>query len=237
MIGNVILRRLDLIGSLSDKDRMAVRDVSGEVRDLQAGEDILKLGERPSSSVIVLGGLLQRYKITPQGNRQIYSFYMPTDTPCLESLPMEVMDNTLGAVSPSQVGLVSHLELLRLFNAHPKVLMLAWRETLVQGAITREWLMRNSQMLAHAQVGHFFCEIMIRAKAAKLTRGDVCDLPITRDHLADALGMTIVHVNRTLMILRTAGLVNFQDGLLTVPSLEKLAEVADFDPSYLHLCH
>lgn len=162
---------------------------------------------------------------------------MPTDTPCLENLPMRVMDNTLGAVSPSQVGLVPHSELFRVFDAHPKVLMLAWRETLVQGAITRERLMRNSQMLAHAQVGHFFCEIMARARVAGLAWGDACDLPITRDHLADALGMSVVHVNRTLMILRTAGLADLQEGLLTVPSLEKLAEVADFDPSYLHLRH
>lgn len=100
MIGNAILKRLELIGTLSDEDRMAVRDVRGEVRDLQPGEDILKLGEQPTFSVVVLSGLLQRYKLSSQGGRQIHSFYMPTDTPSLESLPIELMDNTLGAVSP-----------------------------------------------------------------------------------------------------------------------------------------
>ena len=79
------------------------------------------------------------------------------------------MDNSLAAAAPSQVGIVPHSELFRVMDARPKVLALIWRETLVQGAIFREWLMRNSQMLAHAQMAHFFCEVMTRARAAGAT--------------------------------------------------------------------
>jgi hypothetical protein len=95
--------------------------------------------------------------------------------------------------------------------------------------------MRNSQMLAHAQMAHLFCEMMLRSKAYGLAEGDTCNLPVTEEDLACALGMSTVHVTRTLMLLRSAGLAEFRDGRLTVRDTEKLAELAAFDPTYLHL--
>jgi CRP-like cAMP-binding protein len=145
------------------------------------------------------------------------------------------MDNTLGAIAPSRVGLVPLPELFRVMECRPNIMALCWRETLVQASVFRAWLMRNSQMLAHAQMAHFFCEIMARARAAGLAENDTCELPITQEDLADALGMTTVHVNRTLMILRAGGLLEFRSGVLTVSKWDQLVEIAEFDPSYLHL--
>ena len=235
MIGEVFMKRLQLIGRLSDRDNRALLALKGETRDLQRGDDILTVGERPTNVVVVLDGLLHRYTMTMQGNRQIHSYYIATDTPCLETVHIDVMDNTLGAAAPSRVGIVPHSEIYGIMDAYPKVAALFWRETLVQAAVFREWLKRNSQLLAHAQMAHFFCEMMTRAKAAGLARGDTCPLPITQEDLADALGMSGVHANRTLMMLRTAGLVEFQGGLLTVRDWGRLVEVAEFDPAYLHL--
>ncbi len=194
MIGDVFIKHLGLIGRLSDEDKSALRSLRGEVRNLQRGEDVLKDGERPAHSVVVVSGLLQRYTIAPEGKRQIHSFYLPTDTPCLEAIHIGVMDNTLGAIAPSRVGLVPLPELFRVMASHPSLTALFWRETLVQASIFRAWLMRNSQLLAHAQMAHFFCEIMARARAAGLVQGDACELPITQEDLGDALGMTTVHV-------------------------------------------
>jgi CRP-like cAMP-binding protein len=145
------------------------------------------------------------------------------------------MDNTLAAAAPSRVVIVPHAELFRVMDARPQILSLIWPETLVQAAVFREWLMRNSRMLAHAQMAHFFCEIMTRAKAAGLAEGDTCDLALTQEDLADALGMSPVHVNRTLMILRSGGLLDFRSGKLTVTNWDGLVEAAEFDPAYLHL--
>jgi CRP-like cAMP-binding protein len=234
-IGEVLVKHLGLIGQLSDGDKDALLSIKGEVRDLQRGEDVLKVGDRPSHAVVVFSGLLQRYTMSPQGKRQIHSFYLPTDAPCLETLHIVVMDNTLGAVAPSRIGLVPHPELFRVMDAHPKVLALIWRETLIQASIFREWLMRNSQKLAHVQMAHFFCEIMTRARAAGLAQDDTCDLPITQEDLGDTLGMSTVHVNRTLMMLRAAGMVEFRGGKLMALDWEKLVEIAEFDPTYLHL--
>jgi CRP-like cAMP-binding protein len=234
-IGEVLVRHLGLIGELSAKDEDALLSVRGEIRDLQRGEDVLTDVERPAHSVVVIDGLLQRYTVGPQGKRQIHSFYIPTDTPSLEAVHIGVMDNNLGALTPSRVGLVPLPELHRLMGLRPNVLSLIWRETLVQAAILRAWLMRNSRLLPDGQMAHLFCETVARAKAAGLTEGDSCDLPVTHEDLADALGMPAVHVNRTLTMLRAARLAEFQSGRLTILNWNQLVDIAEFDSSYLHL--
>jgi CRP-like cAMP-binding protein len=234
-IGDVLIRHLGLIGELSDDDKDALASAKGEVRDIEAGEDVLTDGERPAYSVVVIGGLLQRYTLGPQDKRQIHSIYLPTDTPSLEAVHIGVMDNNLGALAPSRVGLVPLPELQRIMDLRPNVLGLIWRETLVQAAILRAWLMRNSRLLPDGQMAHLFCEMLTRAKAAGLTRDNTCDLPLSHDDLGDALGMATVHVNRTLTMLRAAGFAELHSGRLTVLDWERLVEVSEFDPSYLHL--
>jgi CRP-like cAMP-binding protein len=234
-IGEAMIRHLELMGRLTEEDKKALLGLKGDVRDLQRGEDVLVNGERPPYSVVVLSGLLQRYTLTPEGKRQIHSLYIPTDTPCLEAIHIGVMDNNLGAIAPTRVGLVPLTELFRVMETHPNLTAMFWRETLVQASILRAWLMRNSQLLAHGQMAHLFCEILIRAKAAGLAQNNTCDLPVTQEDLADALGMSTVHVNRTLMVLRAAGAVEFRGGKLMVMNWDELVQIAEFDPSYLHL--
>ena len=234
-IGEIFIHHLGLIGRLSDADKEALLSIKGEIRDLKRDEDVLRDGDRPTYSVVVISGLLQRYTTSPEGKRQIHSFYLPTDTPCLEAVHIGVMDNNLGAVTQSRVGLVPFSELFRVMDTHPNLTALMWRETLVQASILRAWLMRNSQTLAHEQMAHLFCEIMTRAKAAGLAQGDTCDLPIRQEDLGDALGMTNIHVSRTLTLLRATGSVEFRSGKLTIMDWEQLVEIAQFDGSYLHL--
>jgi CRP-like cAMP-binding protein len=234
-IGEIFVRHLGLIGDLSDGDREALLRIDGEIRWIERSEDILKIGERPTHAVVVLNGLLHRYTSGPQGIRQIHSFYLPTDTPSVETLHVGVMDNSLGALTRSQIGLVPHSELFAMMAGRPSLVGLLWRETLVQAAIFRAWLMRNSQMLAHAKMAHLFCELVVRARAAGLVTDNQCPLPITHEDVADALGLTPIQVKRTLMILRAGAIVDFSDGRLSVLDWEQLVEVGEFDPRYLHL--
>jgi CRP-like cAMP-binding protein len=234
-VGAVFEHHLGLIGELSPEDAATLHTLDYEVKEVARGEDLLRDGDRPSTSVVVFEGLLQRYQISPGGRRQVHSFYIATDTPCLETLHIDYMDNNLGALAPSRVGIVHHAELFRVMEERPRLAALFWRDTLIQAAVFREWLLRNSQMLAHAQVAHFFCEMMVRAKAAGIAQGDSFRLPITQEDLADALGMTSVHVNRTLGMLRNAGMVEFRGGVVRIMQWERLVETAEFDPYYLHL--
>jgi CRP-like cAMP-binding protein len=235
IIGETLAFHLSLIGELSDQDRDAIVALDGEVLELERHKDIIRHGDRGTHSVVVLSGLLHRYTIGPEGARQIHSFYLPTDTPCLETLYIDYMDNNLGAAVDSQIGLIPNEQLYKVIDRRAGVRKLIWRETLVQAAVFREWLMRNSNMPAHGAMAHFFCEMFVRARAAGLVTDNSIALPITQEMLSDALGLTSVHVNRTLMLLRDAGAVEWRSGRLIVHDWEKLSVTADFSEHYLHL--
>lgn len=236
MSGDILSPRLDQIGELSSRDRELLASVKATLRSVKRGEDVKTFGDRPQESVIVVDGLLQRYTLSAQGSRQIHSLYIATDMPCLETLYLPKMDASLGALAPSTIALVPHRELHRVMGESPNLLGLFWRETLVQAAVFRAWLVRNSQLLAHAQMAHFFCEMLLRAEAAGCSDGREVPLPLTQQDIADALGMTAVHANRTLMLLRSAGMAEFRSGILTILDRGELMKVAEFDDSYLHLC-
>lgn len=234
-VGEILARHLMSFGELPAADRAALAALEAEVRDLPRLTDVLRSGDRPTHVVVVLSGLLYRYGVGPEGGRQIHSFYLPTEAPSLETLYIDYMDNNLGAVVHSKVGLISHDQLYRLIDERPEIRKLIWRQTLVQGAIFREWLARNSNMPANASLAHLFCEMFTRAEAAGLTTDHSCALPLTQELVADALGLTPVHTNRTLQALRETGAVEWRGGRLTVSDWLKLLEIARFDPRYLHL--
>jgi CRP-like cAMP-binding protein len=235
VIGRALLAHLLSIGDLSPDDREAVLQVKGEVRTLKRHEDVVKAGDKPTAAVVLLRGFLQRYVSRRDGSRQIHAFYIPTDAPSLESLQLDVMDNSLCAIVQSTVGVVPHGELHDLMHGRPHLLRLIWRSSLIQAAMFREWLMRNSRLPADAAMAHLFCEIFVRSRAAGLVENDSCDMPVTQEMLADALGLTGVHVNRTLQTIRDTGMVEHKNGRLIVHDFARLAGYADFDPSYLHI--
>ena len=234
-IGRALLARLSGIGEVGKKDADAILTVRGEVRNVRRLDDISRAGEARKFSVVVLRGFLQRYVTRRDGSRQVHAFYIPTDAPSLETLNVDCLDTSLCALVNSTVGIIPHAELKALIRERPNVLDLAWRETLVQGAMFREWLMRNSRLTADAAMAHLFCEVFVRSRAAGLVDHNSCELPVTQETLADALGLTGVHVNRTLQALRETGLVDHKSGRLFIHDFKRLAGYADFDPAYLHL--
>jgi CRP-like cAMP-binding protein len=234
-IGDTLAEHLSCIGELSDDDRKAILRLEGEIRPLRRHADILTAGQVPNFSVVLIRGLLYRYSARPDGAHQIHSFYLPGDTPSLETIHIDYMDNNLGAVVDSTIGIIPHEDLHRLMSERPKVLSLIWRESLIQAAVFREWLLRNSQLPAHSAMAHLFCEIFMRARASGRAEADSCDFPVTQEMLAAALGLTSVHVNRTLQLLRETGMVDHKGGRLFVHDFERLAATAEFDPHYLHL--
>ena len=235
MIGEALVRHLSSIGELSADDAVALSRIKGEVRALPKGKDILSSGDVPKFSVVVLKGYLCRHSWKNDGTRQIHSFYIPTDGPSLETLHIDYLDNNLGAVVQSTVGIIPHAEMFCLMDERPKVRSLIWRETLIQAAVFREWLTRNSTLPAHSAMAHLFCEMFVRAESAGQVIANSCEMPTTQETLGHALGLTAVHVNRTLQLLRDTGLVELKNGRLYVHDYDRLAEIGEFDPQYLHL--
>ena len=234
-VGETLVQHLTCIGDLPEPDRSALAAVDGTIQQLPRLADCLREGDHPTDVVIVLTGLLYRHTVGHQGTRQIHSFYLPTEAPCLETLYLDYMDNNLGAVVDSTIALIPHAQLYRIIDEFPDARKLLWRQTLVQGGIFREWLVRNSNQPAHAALAHLMCEMLTRAQAAGLVRDGGFDFPITQEMLGEALGLTSVHVNRTLQMLRQTETFELRNRRLQILDLPKLVEMAEFDPSYLHL--
>jgi len=226
---------LSCIGKLCPEDADAIRRISGEVRTIRRHKDIYSRGDVSRFAVVVLRGFLCRYTISKSGARQIHSFCMPTDTPCLDALYLDYIDDSLGALVSSVIGFVPHESLFRLMEKRAGVAALIMRAGVLQGSLCRQWLMRNSTQPADASMANLLCEIYVRADAAGLVANSSCDLPVTQENLAEALGLTGVHVNRTLQRLRRLGQVELKLGRLFISDFGALAKLAEFDPHYLHL--
>jgi CRP-like cAMP-binding protein len=230
-----MIRKLESIGTLSDEDRAGIRALSGTLVPLRASEDIVSEGERPNSVCVVVDGLLCRYKLVPSGERQIMSYHVPGDVPDVLSLLIERMDHSICTLTPSMILKIPHAPMLKLFQDMPNIAFLFWRATLVEAAVFREWMVGMGRRSSYTRMAHMFCEVMMQMKAVGLTDGKTCHLPLTQAEIADATGISTVHVNRTLQELRARHLITFEGGSLDVLDWEGLEQAGEFDPSYLHL--
>ncbi len=228
-----LLAKLEATALLSNDDRQALSQLRVRVREFDAGATIVVDGERPSECGLVLDGLVYRHKLLGDGRRQILAFHVPGDIPDLQSLHVPVMDHSLGALTPTKVAFFAHADLRSLLQDAPALAGLFWRETLVDAAIFRVWMVGLGRRSAYGRLAHLFCELATKLRQAGLGRGESFPLPVTQQDLGDALGLSTVHVNRVLQQLRKARVVEVRSGRLTVLDWEKLAEIGEFSPDYL----
>lgn len=229
-----LARKLESIGRLAEAERSALVQLPLELRELVKGDDVVREGERPPGCCLVLDGFICRYKLLSTGRRQILSFHAPGDIPDLQSLHLRRMDHSVGALAPSRVALVTHDSLRELIRRHPPIGDLFWRDTLIDAAIYREWMVGLGRRTAHGRIAHLLCEMLLRFKAVGLAQENAYPLPVTQEELGDALGLTVVHINRVLRSLREDGLVRADRGGVSILDWERLQVLAEFDPSYLH---
>jgi CRP-like cAMP-binding protein len=201
---------------------------------LEANEDLIRQGDDPDVSAVVLSGMLARDHLLPNGSRQYLSFHMAGDMPDSQALFVEKMDHAVSAIGPASVASIPHQDLLSAFNRRPSVAFAIWRETLIDAAIFREAITNNSARAMPARMAHLFCEWFYRARASGLMKGNTLVAPITLVQLGETLGMSIATVNRTLQNLRASRAVEFQNGILRVRNWDRLVEIALFSSSYLH---
>ena len=110
-----------------------------------------------------------------------------------------------------------------------------WRDTLVDAAIFREWMIGIGRKTAFGRIAHLFCEMYLKLEAVGLAGDHRCELPITQIEIGDALGLSNVHVNRVLQELRAKGLITLRGRSLVITDWAALSEAGEFDPTYLHL--
>lgn len=229
-----LIRKLKEHSRLTSDDLAAINALSHTVRKLKPNEDLIRQGDDPDVSAVVLSGMVARYHLLQDGVRQYLSFHMAGDMPDSQALFVDKMDHAVCAIGPALIALIPHKELLATFNRRPSIAFAIWRETLIDAAIFREAITNNSARLMPARMAHLFCELFYRARASGLTHGNTLAAPISLVQLGETLGMSIATVNRTLHELRASRSVNFQRGRLGVKDWKRLAELAQFSPAYLH---
>ena len=232
---NPLIRKLESVFTLTDDERQTLLDLPMQLAVIKGNQDIVREGDQPSRSCLLLSGFACVYKMTAHGKRQIVSFTIAGDIPDLQSLHLKVLDNSVSTISPCRVGFIQHEALHDLCARYPHLAAAFWRETLIDAAIFREWVMNVGRRETYNRMAHVLCELLVRLRAVDLVEDHICDLPITQSEFADALGVTNVHVNRVLQQMRAEGLIETKGTQLKIPDWDKLKQVGEFDPTYLHL--
>ncbi len=232
---DALLLKLRARDRLSAEEEAAVRDAIGEVRDVASDRTIIRAGEELHSSTLLLDGLLCRYKDLRDGSRQICELHVAGDFADLHSFTLKRLDHNIMTLTPCRIALAPHARLEAITRDFPHLTRLLWFSTNLDAAIHREWMLSLGRRTALARVAHFFCEMQVRLGLVGLADADGYALALTQTDLSECLGLTPVHVNRTLRQLREKSLVEFRRGRVTIGDQDALRRVAEFDPAYLHL--
>ena len=228
-------RKIAARDTLGLAERRAIMAAADERVLFEAGEDLVTEGQRPSKSMLVADGFTCRYRLLAGGERQLTAIHVPGDFVDLHSFLIKQMDHSVGALTPCVVYTFPHERLVDVTERYPHLTRILWLLTLLDAAIHREWLVGMGRLSAHQRAAHLICELYARLKVIGRTGDSSFELPITQSSLADALGISAVHINRVVQELRRRGMIVWDGGRLTISDWPALAALAEFDDGYLHL--
>jgi CRP-like cAMP-binding protein len=232
---DLLVRKLEQWNTLSEDDRKAVRALPFTRRQLKAHDHVVWDGDRPQHACLLLSGFAFRHKVAGNGGRQIMSIHMKGDIVDLQNSLLGIADHNVEMLSAGELALLPVEAIREIAFSRPAIGMAMWYETLVEGSIFREWILNIGRRNANARIGHLLCEFAMRLEVAELGKQTEYELPITQEQLADAVALTPVHVNRTLMKLEEDGYISRTKRRIVINDWHKLAELADFQPRYLHI--
>lgn len=230
-----LIRMLGRYMPLDAEDRAALLALeTGPVCTRDARTDIAREGENPTVIRLLVSGWACRYKDLPDGRRQIVGFFLPGDFCDLNIYILSELDHSIGALTPVRYYELSPGHFQEVIDARPHLTRaLLWHEMVTSG-IQREWLLSIGQRSPLERLAHLFVELYYRLNAVGLAHGSGYDFPITQHHLAEANGLSLVHLNRTLQEMRREGLIELGDRQLRIVDLEHLKRIAMFNSNYLH---
>lgn len=232
---NLLARKLEHFGLLDDEDRRLLDEITRNPRLVKSRTDLICEGDKPDNVHLIIDGFACRYKFTSEGNRSIMAYLVPGDFCDLHVAILGEMDHSIATLSDCEVVDIPRATVTAMTNRLPLARALWWA-TLVDEAVLREWLVNVGTRDAEKAIAHLFCEMLFRLRAVGLVaQGHSFDLPITQEELGNTIGLSTVHVNRTLGNLRNAGLITFEHKRLTVLDVDRLIELSGFNANYLHL--
>ena len=231
-----LLTRLEEFTQLSAEARRALATLEArEPIRIEARRDLIRQGAALHHIYLIRQGWACRYKGLPDGRRQIVDFLIPGDLCDLNIYILSRIDHSIGAITALDVIEIPREGLEAITDSHPQVTRALWWQELVSKSCHREWIVNVGARTATERLAHLLCELFLRLQSIGATDDDRCDFPLTQGDLADATGLTSVHVNRTLQRLRKKGLIALLNRKLVIPDLAALKEIGLFNSDYLHL--
>lgn len=229
------LRRLRQRDTIGREEEQAIREMISHTERVKANRTLIRQGQELQHSVLLIDGWLARAVDLATGARHITELHVPGDFADLHGFTLKRLDHDVIALTNATIGLVPHRTLTELTNRFPHLARVYWFSTNVDAAIHRQWAVSLGGRKAPSRLAHLFCELFLRLEVAGKTSGRSFDFPLTQEQLASCVGLTPVHVNRTLQNLRRNGLIELENKRLTIPDFARLQQTASFDPAYLYL--
>lgn len=229
-----VIRKLEHRAKLDDADQAAVRTLPISLASARSGDYLVREGDCVTTCCILLSGFACRHKTTGEGGRQIVSFHVPGDILDLQHLLLPRADHNLQTITEVTFARVPAAELARLARERPAIGEALWRDTLIDASVFREWVLNVGRRDARSRIAHMLCEFASRREAAGLGSPERFDLPMTQEQIGDATGLTPVHVNRMLSLLSAEGLIARDKRHVEIVEWDRMQQVADFHPAYLH---
>ena len=220
---------------LSDAEKALLAGAMSVEKFFATGEDIVREGSRPTYSTLVVDGLAARYKVLENGGRQFTSLQVPGDFVDLHAFLLKTMDHGIIALSPCHVIAAEHGKLRTITEEAPHLTRLLWLDTLVDGAIHREWIVAMGRRSKTSHLAHLLCELFVRLQVVKQTNGMTFRLPLSQAELADVLGLSVVHMNRVIGTLRRMNVISWTSHVVAILDWQRLVQIAEFDPTYLSM--
>jgi CRP-like cAMP-binding protein len=221
---------------LDSGDRAAILALPVTTKVVERAQYIVRERELAKQSCLMLSGYSIRSKVTATGSRQIVAIHMKGEAVDLQNSMLRVADHSVQMLTSGKIALIPREAIIKLTLERPKIGHAMWIDTLVDASIFREWIMNVGRRDARTRLAHLLCEFSLRLKLAGLGHDTNYELPMTQEQLADATGLTSVHVNRTIKLLEAEGLIERSNPRsIQIGDWRRLADAGDFDSNYLHL--
>lgn len=228
------IKTLTLRDDLSAEEMTILRSMPLRIVTYGKGEEIIAQDSEVSESCLMMTGWTGRAVYLESGKRQITALHIAGDFVDLHGFTLKYMDHSVVALTATQVAFVRHEELKKITHVSPHLTRLLWMLTTIDGAVQRTTIASLGRRPALERLGHLLCELDCRLAVVGLAQDHRYDVPLVQEELADILGLSVVHMNRTIQDLRKAELVTWQGSKVVIPDFEKLAEFSGFDPRYLN---
>jgi CRP-like cAMP-binding protein len=229
-----MVRKLERRTRLDEADRAALLALPHTIRRCSPGSHLVRDGDRVEHCSVLLSGFAYRHKITGDGGRQVIALHIQGDFVDLQNSLLAVSDHNVQMLTEGDVAFIHREAVREIALIRPAIGIALWTDTLVDGAVFREWVVNVGRRDARVRIAHILCEFSLRLESAGLASGHRYELPMTQEQLADAVGLTSVHVNRVLRQLEEEGLISRNKRAIVINDWHRMRDVGDFNDRYLH---